>query len=618
MSPLVITIALFAATVAAGTIAGGLVFIGVGEAIRTRIDQGRAFGAAFMGSFISAMVYTILLKVLDKTDQPLISGPFFMAAAAGVVVSFLAVLKSFEVEPNKVPMLWLPFAAVLVASFYLSRTMGDEWREKHGFYRGFEGVAGLNMLDPPDAMSTPEKAVNYYNSQYKKLQEANEDEGIGKLLTTSTHWDAKWFNDNFGYITHNMGKSDPFGITKVVQDPKQHKVMALAHIARPIFGRVKQIKEDGNEALVLMDRGQLVRLHKEGRNWKVRDWLGMRPLVMRDIYEQKEKDGTLSAEDRAARQADYKQYEEDTRALALRLGVPYSPYNPSYDEDEGGPTGRKRGSGFAALDAAKPGELVDLSAQPASTAQTTQPAPNRQLTTQQKLALLNNQLDAQVASMSGQATPVGAVTADEAAQDPNAFYKAAQAQAIATPAPGVPAFIQGISADILWPGYFQAIAKIERGDTTGIREFLNCTTNEDAAWFQRNYTIIADLVTPGAQYTPEQAQLVALQAMARSMPHVSNVKPAVRTNQASGVAKFVEPGGGPLNTYTTLLAQESGRWVLAHPFFARTFIWVPQIAAYKHTKGMPLGEDERSVLTTGLGPMQLQVQKIYQQLGFSG
>jgi hypothetical protein len=94
------------------------------------------------------------------------------------------------------------------------------------------------------------------------------------------------------------------------------------------------------------------------------------------------------------------------------------------------------------------------------------------------------------------------------------------------------------------------------------------------------------------------------------------VKPFVKTNGASGVAKFVEGAGGAANTYTTLLQQEGGRWVLTHPFFARTFIWVPQIAMYKQVKGMALGADEQAVLTTGVRPLQLYVQRLYQQIGF--
>ncbi|MGZ7246598.1 hypothetical protein ACXWO4_11110, partial [Streptococcus pyogenes] len=79
----------------------------------------------------------------------------------------------------------------------------------------------------------------------------------------------------------------------------------------------------GDEALVLMDSGQLVRLHKEGPNWKVRDWLGMRQLVTSEIYEQKDKDGTLTPEDRIAKETNFKQYEIDTHAMAVRLGLPY-------------------------------------------------------------------------------------------------------------------------------------------------------------------------------------------------------------------------------------------------------------------------------------------------------
>lgn len=610
MGPLVISFALFAATVAAATMLGGLVFIGIGQLLRARIDEGRAFGGAFVASFVSAAIYAIVLKVLDHTDQPLLNTAFFIGVAAGIAVSFLCILKSFEVEPKHVPMLWLPFAAILGVAFYFSRTAGDEWREKNGFYRGYESISSLMTLDPPDAMSTPEKAINFYNLQYKKLRNANEDEGIGKLFTTATHWDAKWFNDNFPYITQVLSKSDPFGITKVVQDPKQHKVMSLAHLARPIYGKIKDVKTDGNEAVVLMDSGELVRLHKEGKNWKVRDWLGMRPIVMREIYDIKEKNSALTAEDRAAKETNFNQYENDTRTLASKLGLPYSPYNPYEDEDE--ESGKKK-SGYAALDNAKPNELVDLTAQPSPT-----PAMTKEEETRRKLAVLNNQMDAQMASAQGKATPVGAVTIEDEKRDPNAMKNAiARVQLSPTPVSVVPTFIPGIDVSALWPDYFQAIAKIERGDTNGIKEFLKCITSDDSSWFQRNYGVITDLVTPGAQYTPEQSQLVALQALARSMPHVTNLKPVVKTTNGLGLAKFVEGAGGAANTYVTMVQQENGRWVLSHPFFARTFVWVPQIAAYKQTHGIALSADEQSVLASGVGPLQRYVQKVYQQIGFT-
>jgi hypothetical protein len=375
-----------------------------------------------------------------------------------------------------------------------------------------------------------------------------------------------------------------------------------------------------------MSSGQLVRLHREGKNWKVRDWLGMRPLVMKEIYDTKDKSGALTDEDRAAKDSNFSKYEEDTKALASKVGLPYKPYEQFMYEDE---EQQKKSSGYAALDQAKPGELVDLQQQQKatptpgpSTGQTvgaSTPGQPQQLSVPQKMALLNNQLDAQVASMSGKATPVGAVTIQQG-NDPNAWQKAAQIQGI-IPAPsqqsGPVPMISDMPVDVLWPALFQAIAKVERGEPAGIQEMLRCFSNDDVAWFQRNYQLIADLVTPGAQYTPEQAQLVALQAMARSMPHASFATPSTKTKQGSGAAKVVDSSGGKPATYTTLLAQENGRWVLVHPFFARTFVWQPQIAVAKQARGQALAPDEQSLLSTGITPIQNQIRQTFQQLGFS-
>src|SRR5690349_15380061 len=106
MSPLVISLALFAAIIAGATLVGGLLFIAIGQTMRPRIEPIRAFGAAFGGAFIGAVAYTILLKLLDKTDQDLLNSAFFISAAVGAAASFITVFKSFDVESSKVPMLW--------------------------------------------------------------------------------------------------------------------------------------------------------------------------------------------------------------------------------------------------------------------------------------------------------------------------------------------------------------------------------------------------------------------------------------------------------------------------------------------------------------------------------
>lgn len=569
MSPLLINILLFGAVVLTGTILGALAFVGMGYILRSPVDPGRAHGSSFVGSLVAAAFYSMLLRFMDKPQESLLNEAFYIAAAAGLAVSFVAVMKAFEVDPAHVPLMWLPFAAVLATAFYLSRTLGNEWREANGFYRGYEGVASLNMLDPPNAMSTPEKAVDYYNNEFSKLAKANEDEGIGKIMTTQSHWDAKWFNDNYPYIVKAMSKRDPFGLTKILQDPKQHRVLALSRIARPIYGKVDRVHREGNEALVLMTSGQLVRLHKEGKNWKVRDWLGMRPLVMEEIYELKEANKDLSPEDKLAFAKDFKGYEEETRQMAERAGFPYTPFvrmlipkqndeaEATFSSAAGKQQAPRSRTGYRRLDAAPPGALIDLRKDEKETA-----------------APMNAGGEAVASGPSQQENEVSAQ---------------------------------------LWTALFQALAKIDRDDPSGTSELLSLFSQEDRQWVEANAAYLAEIANPGIRYTPEQAQVAGVKALARTMPRQAVSPPQVFTRDSHAVARMLD---AQQRSHVTLLTQENGKWVLTHPFFARTYVWLPHLANFKKQRNLPLGPDEQAVLSSGLVPLQQQVQKIYDYVGF--
>jgi len=573
MSPLLISILLFVAMVGLGTVLGALAFIGVGNLLRSPVESARAHGASFVGSLTATMFYALLLRFLDDPQQPLIGQAFFIASGAGLLVSFVAILKSFDIEMSKVPLMWLPFGAGLAASFFLARSLGEEWRESYGFYRGYESVANLSLLEPPDAMSTPEKAILYYNNQYGRLQKANEDTGIGKIFTTATHWDAKWFNDSYPYIVQHMSKSDRFGLTKIIQDPSQQRMMALGRLARPIYGTVKDVHIEGSEALVLMDSGQLVRLFHAGKNWKVRDWLGMRPIVMREIHELKEQNKALTEEDRRAHEAGFQQYEQVTREMAARAKFPYTPYaailaQPRPGEKPegtaaagGGTTAGQSPTGYRKLDAAPAGALVDLQ--------------------------------------------------NEQKEDPNAAPPTTPA---GTGASGTPAASDTSSVNFAWAEFFQTLGKADRNDPRAVAEFLNQISTEDRTWFAANAVYLADIVTPGRQYNPQQAQLVALQALARTMPRQVAGTPRSAAKGVQGAAQLVDQAQ---KNHTTLLALENGKWLLAHPFFARTYYWVPQLAQYKRARNLPLGPDEQAALASGVAPIQQQVQQILAGLGMA-
>ena len=206
-----------------------------------------------------------------------------MLFRSGAATAFVVVMKTFDVEMRKVPVVWLMAVIALLPLMYLQRTAGNEFREAQGFFRGFERTWSMNMPDPPDAMSTPERAVAYYNAQYAKLRRANEDEGMGKILTTASHRDLHWFNQQYEVIMTKLGEGDVIGKTKIITSPHARKVMALGALVRPIVGEIRDAHTSGKDALVRMDSGQLVHLTREGPNWKIRDWLGMRTHMMNEL-----------------------------------------------------------------------------------------------------------------------------------------------------------------------------------------------------------------------------------------------------------------------------------------------------------------------------------------------
>ena len=485
MNPLGITLAVTVATAVAGSVGGALALIVGGGLVRERLTLGKTIAPALMGAIGGALAYATLLGFMDKSEQPLVGGAFFLAAAVGVLITLLATFKGLEIDASKAPIVWIPFGVVMAVCFYLARTMGQEWREKSGFYRGFESVHMLNVLDPSDAMSTPEKAVNYYNQQYGILRAGNEDQGIGKLLTTSTHWDAVWFNENHPLIVKTDAASDITGINKVIQDPKQIKVLALIQSARPIYGKIQTVKEDGDEAIVQMDSGQLVRMHKEGPNWKIRDWLGMRAFVMRQIYEEKEKAGALTDEDRAEKQNDFQKYEQDTKAMAERLGLTYLAFSPYWDEetfkDSGGSLiakASKKSTGYKSLDAAKPGELVDTREDEKDDEDEPQSLPKQP----------NVQANANLQSYAPRDPGSVESALSSGSPYPSAGFATPTPAVVHTPVTISQSWSANVSVDVLWQAYFKAVKKVQANDLSGVDDFLACVTNDDRKWFCLLYT----------------------------------------------------------------------------------------------------------------------------------
>lgn len=648
MTPMIVSMAITAVYMIAGTLIGGaLLFAGFHMVKAPENNFTKAAMAAFGIFSASGIAYAMVIRLMDKTDQPLANTAFYAAVGVALAVSYVVTMKFADVEVSKVPMLWGPLAIGLVTILFLVRTEGTKFREKQGFFRGFEQFAYLNMPDPPDAMITPEKAVNYYNQQYGKLRSANEEEGIGKILTTHSRFDLKWFDANWQFIAEKEKERDFTGASTVITSPHAKKGQAIAVMSKPIYGAVQKTWTQGNDALVLMDSGQIVRLLKEGPHWKMRDFLRMRPYIGKEIYEVKKKNSAVVPEDEDLQRWPDNSSEQELKSLASAAGIPYQPFDPFFDEEEktdtsvadsilGGRKGRGRTTGFAQLDAAKPGELMEIDAagapQPAPGAVAAPAGASQQPTVEEKIAQMNSNLDAQAAMLQNAGAPPGSAAGAQVASIPPPSA-AMPAMPQFTPAPTdpnvppaptpTPFVIDTAPVEVLWPQYFSAVKKIEAGDVTGVTDLMRIVTTEDAHWFEANYRFIADILLPGAAFSnAAQAKLAVLKVMLRNMPRVplTNRVPAVkrRSGVAVAMADVTEPAAAGTLKYKTALAQENGRWVLAHFFFARNFIWMPQIALYKQARGLPLTPDEQLFLRAGFAPFQQQVKAVYGMVGYGG
>jgi hypothetical protein len=671
MSAMIVTLTIVLSYLAAGTVIGGLLlFVGYHLAKAPDNTFTRALMAAFGIFAISGTAFGILLRVMDKTDQPLINGAFWAALGVALVVSYVVTMKFAEIEVSKVPVIWAPLALGLVCLLYLVRMEGQHFRESQGYFRGFERFAYLNLTDPPDAMSTPERAVAYYNQQYGKLRNANEDEGIGKILTTHSHWDLKWFQENYGYIAEHEAEHDITGASKVITADAAQKGQAIGIMSKPLYGTVEKVYTNGPDAIVLMSSGQLARLYKEGKNWKFRNFLRMRPFETKEIYDVKKKADKLTPDDQDAQKWPQNSSEMELKELASSAGMAYSEFDPYFDEEEKGgsladslmgKTGHAhhaKTTGYAQLDAAKPNELITIdpnatpaaaaasqeNKQPAATAAAATASPqqqavnpgagNAEASLQQKYAQVNANLDTQAAILNGQPSPQATVPspspAPQVASVPPAGTVAsyAQQQPVATgetasPALYSPRVYDNISADSLWKNYYEAVRLIEADDPRGVDELMHQVTSEDKNWFETNARIIADLVWPGAVYANDDAmKLAAAKALLVNMPQTEAKIHAPFLHHKSGVAIAIadvpeETSRGTLK-YRALLSQQNGRWFLAHYFFARNFIWLPQITEYKLAHGMPLSLDEQLYRQSRFAPFQQQVRSAYEMAGYGG
>ena len=615
MTPMLVTLVISAAFLVAATLLLGVLFTVATRLVRANMPVVRNFLAAFLTAAAAGGLYGVVLKFADNTSQPLMNTGFFIAVAVGAATAFIVIMKSFDVETSKIPLIWIFALVGLLPLYYLQRTEGHRFRESQGFFRGYEGTWSMNITDPPGAMASPEAAVNYYNAQLTKLRNANEDEGMGKILTTPYHKDLQWFNEQYEMIMRLLAKGDVAGLTTVVNQPHARKGLALNVMAKPIVGEIAEAKTSGNEAIVKMDSGQVVHLTREGANWKVRNWLGMRTVMMDSLRPIKESDPNfMTAEDTAWYGGQAQAYEAQLKQLCQTLNIEYVPFDPTLGEDPQSRTGAgmlgaagvagRPTTGNPALDNAAPGTLVDLSQQPTPT-----PVPT--------------------------AIPVATpITTPVAAMDPATTTAAIVPSLPSTPTYFDPAMVpmatpQSViqplalppqSVDDLWKRYDAFIAKVRAGDESAPAELRTVMATDDVMWFEANAEWMAALLTPAEVYTdPAKMRLVALQGLAINMPD-SVGRPSYRTvPQGWGAARIRIPGpDGKQEEYITPLALENGRWLMTRFFFARDFVWTPQLATYKQAKQIPVGPEEMQYLTSGVTPFQEKARQILQSAGYDG
>jgi hypothetical protein len=592
--------------------------------------------------------------LLDDTSRPVTNPALLSSALAASLLTLFVVAPKLDVPARFMALAWLPFAAVAVLLFSMTGLGINRWREISGFYRGFERIHSYNMIRPRDAMATPTKAVKYYNQQYGLLRTANEDRGWGRILTTQSRFDAKWFLENDQWINEHSAKRDAIGLGKVIQDPRAIRVMALSQLARPVFGEPVQEVILGQQALVRTDEGQIVRLIKEGPHWKIYGWLGHRFAMMEQIYPTKKARNGLTPEDEEEAAVNWSSYEQETEELASQAGMAYMPSSSFAEESvddpaqagkpvpRGGMIRRRSRTGYARLDLAPPGALIDLTndekvefvevpagpvpsrprptATPAAAVQTTPtPAtpPPASVVASPAPQVTPGTGPANTASAVPEPTPVALVAAiptpaavgDPIAPAPAAVPPVAPGPVAvapvtvpATPLTALPLAVEpsvldpavpliaglfegptNVSVPLanLWSVYFEAVEGVMRNDVNALRKFIALMSTDDRNWLQRNGRILCMLITTdAAQWTEEQVQLVACQLLLRNMPR-------------------------------TRIPPE-----LVHPFWARTLIWTPQVAEVRRAFNLPLTLDELSYLQSGFAPMQSFLRKVFAELGY--
>ncbi|MGC8840831.1 MAG: hypothetical protein ACP5QZ_05165 [Candidatus Sumerlaeaceae bacterium] len=196
----------------------------------------------------------------------------------------------------------------------------------------------------------------------------------------------------------------------------------------------------------------------------------------------------------------------------------------------------------------------------------------------------------------------------------------AQPTATMTPTP-TPIVFENVPVKTLWDQYREAAKKITNKAPDGLEALLRVFSSEDEQWLRANTPLLIDLLSSGtiASSSTEEKKAFVAEALLRNMPRdITGLPKFYRpVGSAYGVALVTDSSSGRPVDYVTLVYQEAGRWVLYHPFFARDFVWLPQLAAYKKHKGLPNSPDEVEYLKNGFAPFTQWARSFFTYCGYS-
>ena len=105
--------------------------------------------------------------------------------------------------------------------------------------------------------------------------------------------------------------------------------------------------------------------------------------------------------------------------------------------------------------------------------------------------------------------------------------------------------------------------------------------------------------------------------MLRNMPTHPDSRTTEKVNYGLAMADVIETSGSVVLKYSTPLVQQKGRWTIGQLFFARDFVWMPQLAWYKRIRNLPLGTDEKTFMTLGFSPFQQRARSIFTMTGYT-